>query len=160
MNAQHLRRQSSRSLLALAMLGLCVAAQAAGPRAGMGHATHPAHEASPVLNTTLPEPELAGSRVSMPESHLAQAAGRGMAAAAADTVASDDAQRGNAHGTFPIQWRESREIVGPELVSRIRNYKRDGLPVVRLWEAGQSRVAIGFNTHGMPGIYFTHHVGG
>ena len=63
---------------------------------------------------------------------------------------------------FPIQWRESREIAGPELVSRIRNYKRDGFPIVQLWQSSsdQSRVAIGVNPHGLPGIYFTHHVGG
>jgi len=60
---------------------------------------------------------------------------------------------------FPIEWRESREIAAPGLVSLIRNYKRDGLPVLPLWQSTQSRLAIGLNPHGVPGIYFTHHVG-
>lgn len=152
------------AIIGLAMLGLGAVAQA-GPRPGAAHETHSARHAAPTLNTTLPVPEITESRVAMPESRLARSALHGVVAVAAGSaatgdVATDGAQRGNAHGAFPIQWRESREIVGPELVSRIRNYKRDGLPVLQLWEAGQSRVAIGLNTHGVPGIYFTHHVGG
>ncbi len=59
-----------------------------------------------------------------------------------------------------IRWRESREIVGPDMVSMIRNYRRDGLPVVHLYQSGQNLLAIGVNPHGLPGIYFTRHVGG
>ena len=61
---------------------------------------------------------------------------------------------------FDVRWRESRELVGPDLVSVIRNYRRDGLPVVHLYESGHNMLAIGVNPHGMPGIYFTSHVGG
>lgn len=59
-----------------------------------------------------------------------------------------------------IRWRESREIVGPDMVSMIRNYRRDGLPVVHLYQSGQNLLAIGLNQRGLPGIYFTRHVGG
>ncbi len=61
---------------------------------------------------------------------------------------------------FAIPWRESREIVSADIVSMVRNYRRDGLPLVHLWQSDQNRVAIGLNPHGMPGIYFTRHVGG
>lgn len=61
---------------------------------------------------------------------------------------------------FDIRWRESREIVSPDLVSMIRNYRRDGLPVVQLYQSGHNVVAIGLNPHGLPGIYFTRHIGG
>ena len=63
-------------------------------------------------------------------------------------------------GTFPIQWRESREIVSADIVSLARNYRRDGLPIVKLYETQQNRLAIGLNNHGLPGIYFTRHIGG
>jgi hypothetical protein len=63
-------------------------------------------------------------------------------------------------GAFPIQWRESREIVSADIVSLVRNYRRDGLPIVQLYQSQQNRLAIGLNTHGVPGIYFTRHIGG
>ena len=59
-----------------------------------------------------------------------------------------------------LRWRETREIAGPEIVSLIRNYRRDGLPVVQLWQSGQNLLAIGVNPHGLPGIYFRRNVGG
>jgi hypothetical protein len=59
-----------------------------------------------------------------------------------------------------IQWRESREIVSPNIVSLVRNYRRDGLPIVHLYQSQQNILAIGLNNHGIPGIYFTRHIGG
>jgi hypothetical protein len=59
-----------------------------------------------------------------------------------------------------LRWRETREIAGPGIVSLIRNYRRDGLPVVQLWQTHQSLLAIGVNPHGLPGIYFRRNVGG
>jgi len=55
-------------------------------------------------------------------------------------------------GTFPIQWRESREIVSADIVSLVRNYRRDGLPIVQLYQNQQNRLAIGLNNHGVPGL--------
>ena len=76
-------------------------------------------------------------------------------AAAADRSAGEQPRPG-----FAIQWRESREIVNADIVSLVRNYRRDGLPIVHLWQSDQNRLAIGLNSHGLPGIYFTRHVGG
>lgn len=59
-----------------------------------------------------------------------------------------------------FRWRESREIAGPDIVSLVRNYRRDGLPVMHLYQSNQNSLAIGFNNHGVPGIYFTRHIGG
>jgi hypothetical protein len=59
-----------------------------------------------------------------------------------------------------IRWRESRELVSADVVSMIRNYRRDGLPIVHLYESNHNLLAIGVNPHGLPGIYFTRHVGG
>ncbi len=77
----------------------------------------------------------------------------------AAAVAETSGERPNGPG-FDIRWRESREIAGPDLVSMIRNYRRDGLPVVHLYQSSQNLLAIGVNPHGLPGIYFTRHVGG
>jgi hypothetical protein len=59
-----------------------------------------------------------------------------------------------------IPWRESREIVGADIVGLVRNYRRDGLPIVHLYQSNQSVLAVGLNNHGVPGIYFTRHIGG
>ena len=59
---------------------------------------------------------------------------------------------------FPIRWRESRGIANPDIVALVRNYRRIGLPLVHLWESDTNLLAIGLNSHGIPGIYFTRHV--
>ncbi|HEV7432707.1 MAG TPA: hypothetical protein VGN77_06655, partial [Steroidobacteraceae bacterium] len=61
-------------------------------------------------------------------------------------------------GEFAIAWRESREIVSPDVVSLVRNFRRNGLPIVHLYQSDRNLLAIGLNNHGMPGIYFTRHV--
>jgi hypothetical protein len=56
---------------------------------------------------------------------------------------------------FPIRWQNNTGIVSPRVVSLARNFRRNGLPVVHLWESGRNLLAIGFNPHGVPGIYLT-----
>jgi hypothetical protein len=51
---------------------------------------------------------------------------------------------------FPIPWQKRTEI---ERV--VRNFRHNGLPLVRLWGEGRNLLAIGLNPHGVPGIYFT-----
>ncbi len=59
---------------------------------------------------------------------------------------------------FPIQWRQGPEIVDPAVVNLIRNYHRNGLPIVHLWESNKNLLALGLNPHGVPGLYFTRHL--
>lgn len=59
---------------------------------------------------------------------------------------------------FSIQWRESRDVVNADIVSLVRNYRRYGLPIVHLYQSDRNLLAIGLNSHGLPGIYFTRHV--
>jgi hypothetical protein len=47
--------------------------------------------------------------------------------------------------------------VDKDLASLIKNYHRNGLPLVHLWQSEKNMVALGLNTHGLPGIYFTRH---
>ena len=158
-----LKRRPSRSLVVLLMLGLCATGQVA-PR--VVHRP-PLRSGPPILNTTLPVPETAVSENGRRAvagihvlAHVPVEDGIAPERATRDHATGDHATGDRPTGAFPIRWRESREIAAPEIISLIRNYKRDGLPVVPLWQSEQSRVAIGLNPHGLPGIYFTHHVGG
>ena len=63
-----------------------------------------------------------------------------------------------ARAAFAIRWQSSPEWVSPEWVRAARNFRRNGLPLVRLWESGRGLLALGLNPHGVPGIYFTQTV--
>src|ERR1700683_3741348 len=49
-----------------------------------------------------------------------------------------------------VRWQSS-----PGLVRVARKFRRNGLPVVRLWASGRNLLAIGINPQGKPGVYFT-----
>ena len=70
-------------------------------------------------------------------------------------VSAGEQDRSEAH--FPIEWRAGPEIVDKDLASLIKNYHRNGLPLVHLWQSEKNMVALGLNRHGLPGIYFTRH---
>jgi hypothetical protein len=61
---------------------------------------------------------------------------------------------------FPIQWRVHPTLVSPELVSRARNFRRTGLPIVHLWQSNNNSnlVALGLSPRGIPGVYFTQRI--
>jgi hypothetical protein len=59
---------------------------------------------------------------------------------------------GVSNAGMDIPWQKNR------LVALVRNYKRDGLPIVHLYQSDRSFVAIGLSKHGVPGIYFTKHI--
>lgn len=61
----------------------------------------------------------------------------------------------DSHVAFPIKWENTPVNVSPRVVSIVRNFRHNGLPIVRLWGSGRSLVAFGLNPHGVPGIYFT-----
>ena len=61
--------------------------------------------------------------------------------------------KSSASAAFAIHWQTS-----PEFVRVARKFRRNGLPIVRLWESGQGLIAIGLSPHGVPGIYFTQKV--
>ena len=44
----------------------------------------------------------------------------------------------------------------PQLARLVRDYRRNGLPVARLWASGHGLLAIGLSPRGVPGLYFTH----
>jgi len=107
-----------------------------------------------VLNTALPAGE--GRRL-QPLHTLSLDEPRPRGVGGAGPAATDGTEADHPAG-FAVHWRESREIAGPEIVSMGRNFKRNGLPVVHLWQSDRNMVAIGLNPHGLPGIYFTRHL--
>jgi hypothetical protein len=48
--------------------------------------------------------------------------------------------------------------VSPEVVSRVRNLRRSGLPIVHLWQSNNNVVALGLSPRGIPGVYFTQRI--
>jgi hypothetical protein len=59
---------------------------------------------------------------------------------------------------FSIQWRSHPTLVSPEVVSRARNLRRSGLPIVHLWQSNNNVVALGLSPRGIPGVYFTQRI--
>jgi hypothetical protein len=64
----------------------------------------------------------------------------------------------NSPVAFPIQWRLHPALVNPEVVSRARNLRRTGLPIVHLWQSNNNLVALGLSPRGIPGVYFTQRI--
>ena len=63
------------------------------------------------------------------------------------------------HNPQGLHWEDASAPVNPHLISLARNYHREGLPVVKLWQANRNMVSIGLNPHGVPGIFFTQSMG-
>jgi hypothetical protein len=61
-----------------------------------------------------------------------------------------DESAASAAGPISIHWQSK-----PEIVRVARQLRRNGLPIVRLWQSGPNLLAIGISPHGVPGIYFT-----
>jgi hypothetical protein len=146
-------RRAKQAVVALLLIGACSFVHAA-PRV-IPNATPDSH----LLNTTLPVPALT-KRHNLQPVPLDEPRPVPPNARERPSVAPGDAPARQAKTPLDLRWRESREIAGPEIVSLIRNYRRDGLPVVQLYQSHQSLLAIGVNPHGLPGIYFRRNVGG
>jgi hypothetical protein len=63
--------------------------------------------------------------------------------------------------SFPIHWQQNSGLIDPRLEHLARNFRRQGLPLVHLWQSasGEHLLAIGLNGHGVPGIWLTQKVG-
>jgi hypothetical protein len=67
--------------------------------------------------------------------------------------------RAGMHTPQGLHWEDASAPVSPHLVTLVRNYHHDGLPVVKLWQADRNMVSVGLNPHGVPGIFFTQTMG-
>jgi hypothetical protein len=65
---------------------------------------------------------------------------------------------GSVAGAFAIRWQNNNAAVSPQVVHMVRNFRHDGLPLLRLWQSQKGVLAVGLNPRGVPGVYFTHRV--
>jgi hypothetical protein len=64
---------------------------------------------------------------------------------------------------FDIRWQITpgpapawvQQNVPQWITDNAKNYRRRGLPLLRLWESSHYMVALGLSNHGVPGAYFT-----
>lgn len=56
-----------------------------------------------------------------------------------------------------LHWTDAT-AVSPHLVTMARNFRHNGVPVMKLWQADRNLVALGVSPRGVPGIYFTQAV--
>ena len=78
----------------------------------------------------------------------------------ARSLAGMEGAGGEYRASFPIRWQKYSELVNPEVEHMARNFRRQGLPLVHLWQSasGEHLVAVGLNPHGVPGIWLTQKV--
>jgi hypothetical protein len=71
-----------------------------------------------------------------------------------DVVANDSSTPNRSLDAVP--WADSRDWVHnpPQILRDIRNYRRQGVPIIRLVNSAQTVVAFGVSNHGKPGLYF------
>jgi hypothetical protein len=56
-----------------------------------------------------------------------------------------------------VHWADSRDWVHnpPAWVNDVKNYKKQGMPILHLMQSKQTVIAVGISNHGKPGLYFT-----
>ena len=70
-------------------------------------------------------------------------------------VGAASSRGGTPSAAFPVKWQNNPANLSPEVVSLVRNFHHNGLPILRLWGSGRNLLAVGVNPHGVPGVYFT-----
>ncbi|MBS0578581.1 MAG: hypothetical protein JSR36_04900 [Proteobacteria bacterium] len=143
-------------------LTLCPALCSAAPPVGVAHP----------LGTARPEGLLAAPGLSLAavRPHLAMAgppqpldtprpAGVDLHVARGDPATEREEPTPGLHNPRGLHWQDGSAPISPALVSLARNYHREGLPLVRLWQADRNMVSIGLNPRGVPGLYFTQKMG-
>jgi hypothetical protein len=56
-----------------------------------------------------------------------------------------------------VHWADSHDWIHnpPEWIKEVKNYRKQGMPIIHLMESKQTLIAIGVSNHGKPGLYFT-----
>lgn len=159
--AQHQALVLFGALLLAAACSLVHAEPLAEPAASNFAAAH-MHGLRPVMSRLAPAARSAPrlpiqSRLTGAPHELISTRDLAIAAASARSPEPEEQQERPPNG-FSTPWRPYVNTINPEIVTMIRNYKRDGAPIVHLWDSQKSVLAIGLSPHGVPGIYFTRHI--
>jgi hypothetical protein len=70
----------------------------------------------------------------------------------------DAGSESSVHRTLDdVPWADARDWVHnpPQILQELRNYRRQGMPILHLVNSAQTVVALGLSNHGKPGLYFT-----
>jgi hypothetical protein len=155
--AEHPRVDTAvRLLVALVLWGTCGAATAGNVVAANIHA---AAQTLPATKRVRPAHslDLSGPRVLPLTATHAQrprlSAEPALRTQSAGEIRIASESAASAAGPISIHWQSK-----PEIVRAARQFRHNGLPIVRLWQSGPNLLAIGLNPHGVPGIYFTQKV--
>jgi hypothetical protein len=83
--------------------------------------------------------------------------GPGSAASARPELSAKLAATSPADSAFSVPFDESPSWMrtAPTLVHAARQFRRQGLPLLHLWQSQQYQLALGLSNHGRPGLYFT-----
>jgi hypothetical protein len=144
-----------RLLVALVLWGTCGAAAAGNVVAASIHAaaqTLPAAKRARLAHSL----DLSGPRVPLTATHgpgPRLSAEPALRTQSAGEIRITSESAASAAGPISIHWQSN-----PEIVRVARQFRHNGLPIVRLWQSGPNLLAIGLNPHGVPGIYFTQKV--
>jgi len=161
--AQHQALVLLGALLLAAACSLAHADPLADPAESTFEPAH-MHGLRPVVSVLAPAAHLAPrlpiqSRLAGAVHELVSSRDLAISAGTTRTPEPEEQQERVANG-FSTPWRPNVNTINPRIVTMIRNYKRDGAPIVHLWDSDKSVLAIGLNPHGVPGIYFTRHITG
>lgn len=61
---------------------------------------------------------------------------------------------------FSVPWDDSPAWMhsAPTLVQAAKSFRRQGLPILHLWQSTHYQLALGFSPHGRAGLYFTQRI--
>ena len=148
--------------LTLAVVSFTATTALAGPLANLTGGVHRAGGASRVaLSLAALRPNLSAPMAQRPQLSLdaPRANSLKLGALRAQLPTAAEAVAASTHDPKGLHWEDASAPVDPRLVTLARNYHREGLPLVKLWQADRNMVSIGLNPHGVPGIFFTQSMG-
>jgi hypothetical protein len=56
-----------------------------------------------------------------------------------------------------LHWADSHDWIHnpPEWAKAVKNYRKQGVPIIHLMQSKETTIALGVSNHGKPGLYFT-----
>ena len=56
-----------------------------------------------------------------------------------------------------VRWADPHDWIHnpPTWINEVKNYKKQGMPIIHLMQSKQTVIALGVSNHGKPGLYFT-----
>jgi hypothetical protein len=148
------KRESGRALALFVLLLVC--GSATHSDAAGFNASHAARASTSGVSRGIPHPLVLRWDPARLDSRVARRPSAGFAGVQSGLAIQELGDRfsvpPNPEGSVPfaIAWDKKSDIE-----RAVRNFKQNGLPIVRLWGSGRSSLVLGVNPKRVPGIYFT-----